>query len=366
MSGVIAVHVGAGYHGSSLRTAYKDACKKACIAAIEKLKTGMNAVEAVAEAVCVLENCPLTNAGIGSNLTFNGVVECDAGIMDGKNLNFGSVGALKNIKNPVKVAQKILEEQACGLLPGGRIPPCTLVGSGATDWALEKGFKFFDNQFLSTKASETAFSKNLSLVQNTLSTVQENSNPMLENGIDDNDLFDTVGAVCVDCFGNVASAVSSGGLLLKYSGRIGQAAVFGSGCWAEQSIEDEKPSIAICVTGIGEYLIKTMFARECHHTLYNDPYSVSAVPDFFKNKFINNSCLKNVDLKLAGVLILKCFSQEDFCELSWAHNTKTMILGYMSTDSKKPVTIFSSQPESATIGESVMFAEKCIKLKHTS
>lgn len=70
----------------------------------------------------VLEDSSLTNAGFGSNLTWNGKVECDASIMDGNTLNFGAVGAVAGVSNPVLIARHLCEKQSQGLACG-RIPP---------------------------------------------------------------------------------------------------------------------------------------------------------------------------------------------------------------------------------------------------
>lgn len=361
MKGFVAVHVGAGYHAESLRPQYKTACKDACKAAVQLLNTQHNAVEAVTAAVSQLEDCALTNAGIGSNLTLKGNVECDAGIMDGQSLNFGSVGALSNIKNPIKVAKSILEVQNKGLLTCGRIPPSTLVGEGALEWALEKGLKKVDQRKLTTKISRGIYLKNVSLLQNTHNSVSKHSLTE-EPSCDESTLLDTVGAVCVDAFGNISSAVSSGGILLKHSGRIGQAAIYGSGCWAENSLSSDKPSIACSVTGVGEYLVKTMFAKECSSMLSNDYDSIFALRDIFKKCFVESPYLKNITTKLAGTLAVKHYLHEKYCELSWVHTTKTMILGYMSESDVKPHTIISVQPPEAICGESIFGSEKRIKL----
>lgn len=360
MTGFIAVHVGVGYHGESLRPVYMKACKMACSEAISMLNGGCDAVEAVAKAVSVLEDCPSTNAGIGSNLTLIGTVECDAGIMDGASLNFGSVGALSNMQNPIKVAKELLVEQKKGLLSGGRIPPCTLVKEGALDWALNHGFDFFDNSNLITKNSEYSYLKNKKIIESTVSETSSNGEKPKNS---DNGLLDTVGAICVDSFGNVASASSSGGLLLKYPGRIGQAPIYGAGYWAENSQEKSKPSVACTVTGVGEYLIKTMFAKECCTRLHEKYDCVSALQDVFKEKFLDSIFLKNIDSKCAGVLALKHYADNNSCELAWAHNAKSMILGYGSTMDKKPVFLISEQPEIVS-DKIIIGGEKLIKLYH--
>ncbi|XP_035214103.1 threonine aspartase 1-like [Stegodyphus dumicola] len=365
MSGFVAVHVGAGYHADNLRPLYKKTCKNACKVAVQLLQDQCNAVEAVSAAVAVLEDCPLTNAGIGSNLSITGSVECDAGIMDGASLNFGSVGALCNIKNPIKVAQNVLEEQNRGLLSHGRIPPCILVGSGALEWAKEHGFCEIDQKQLSTEVSRAVYLKNKSLLKKVIPSEPKSnfiSDTLEQRSFGESTLLDTVGAVCVDAFGNVSSAVSSGGLLLKHCGRIGQASVYGSGCWAENSLSTEKPSIACSATGVGEYLIKTVFAKECCQMLCDNANSLTALPDVFRKKFLDSPYIRTVGQKLAGVLVLKSYSDEGYCELGWAHTTKTMILGYMNVNGKKPFAVVCAQPEGSRYGESIVGSEKCFKL----
>ena len=95
-------------------------------------------MEAAARATIVLEDAGETNAGYGSNLTESGTVEMDAGLMDGSSLLFGAVGALSGVKNPILVAQRLVEEQQKGLLPLGRVPPGFLVGEGAKEWAVSE------------------------------------------------------------------------------------------------------------------------------------------------------------------------------------------------------------------------------------
>ena len=117
---------------------YLEICAAACQAGTDVLREGGSAVEAAARATIVLEDAGETNAGYGSNLTESGTVEMDAGLMDGSSLLFGAVGAISGVKNPILVAQRLVEEQQKGLLPLGRVPPGFLVGEGAKEWAVSK------------------------------------------------------------------------------------------------------------------------------------------------------------------------------------------------------------------------------------
>ena len=117
---------------------YLEICAAACQAGTDVLREGGSAVEAAARATIVLEDAGETNAGYGSNLTESGTVEMDAGLMDGSSLLFGAVGAISGVKNPILVAQRLVEEQQKGLLPLGRVPPGFLVGEGAKEWAVSE------------------------------------------------------------------------------------------------------------------------------------------------------------------------------------------------------------------------------------
>jgi taspase (threonine aspartase 1) len=100
------------------------------------LKAGGSAVDAVEAAVMVLENNEITNAGYGSNLTVDGIVEADATMVDHKGMS-GAVGAVAQVKNPISVARAVLD-QSYKLLSLSRAPPNLLVGIGATRFAFEK------------------------------------------------------------------------------------------------------------------------------------------------------------------------------------------------------------------------------------
>ena len=112
-------------------------------------------MEAATKATMVLEDAGETNAGYGSNLTESGTVEMDAGLMDGSSLLFGSVGAISGVKNPILVANKLVEEQQKGLLPLGRVPPGFLVGEGATEWAVRHNIQTIQTEnLISDKAAK--------------------------------------------------------------------------------------------------------------------------------------------------------------------------------------------------------------------
>ncbi|XP_061692377.1 threonine aspartase 1 isoform X3 [Syngnathoides biaculeatus] len=287
--GFVLVHAGAGYHSESKAKEYKLACKRACQQAVDQLKAGGLAVEAVAAALVELEDSPFTNAGMGSNLNLSGEIECDASIMDGKSLHYGAVGAISGIKNPVLVANRLLSEAQKGKLSAGRIPPCFLVGRGARDWAISHGVPPCPSEKMATKFSLSAYKRNKRKMEvaekidtglhRTKKSRQSSGN---KNGLE---CLDTVGAVVVDLQGNVAAAVSSGGLAMKHPGRVGQAAHYGCGCWAENACNMNTYSTAVSTSGCGEHLIRTMLARECSATMQSED-AHQALLEAMQNKFI--------------------------------------------------------------------------------
>ncbi|XP_063139862.1 threonine aspartase 1 isoform X7 [Rattus norvegicus] len=353
--------------------------------AIEKLQAGALATDAVMAALVELEHLsalyplleaylvsivldsPFTNAGVGSNLNLLGEIECDASIMDGKSLSFGAVGALSGIKNPVSVAHRLLCEGQKGKLSAGRIPPCFLVGEGAYRWAVDHGIPSCPPSTMTTRFSLAAFKRNkrkLELAERVetdfIQLKRRRQSSAKEN---DSGALDTVGAVVVDHEGNVAAAVSSGGLALKHPGRVGQAALYGCGCWAENTGAHNPYSTAVSTSGCGEHLVRTILARECSHALQAED-AHQALLETMQNKFISSPFLASEDGVLGGVIVLRscrCPSESDpsqdkqtlLVEFLWSHSTESMCVGYMSAQDGKAKTHISRLPPGAVAGQSV-------------
>ncbi|XP_030235229.1 threonine aspartase 1 [Gadus morhua] len=366
VGGFVLVHAGAGYHSESKAKEYKHVCKRACQRAVERLRAGALAMEAVAAALVELEDSPFTNAGMGSNLNLSGEIECDASIMDGKSLHYGSVGAIRGIKNPVLVAHRLLSEAQKGKLSAGRIPPCFLVGRGAHDWAVAHGIPPCPAEKMATKFSLSAYKRNKRKME-IAEKMDTPENPMkrrrqsseTENG---SECLDTVGAIVVDQEGNVASAVSSGGLAMKHPGRVGQAAHYGCGCWAQNSCNSNPYSTAVSTSGCGEHLIRTMLARECSVALQAED-AHQALLDAMQNQFISSPFLASEDRVLGGVIVLRCCRCEEdppsqdlqasLVEFLWSHSTESMCVGYMSAQDSRAKTHISRLPPGAVPGHSL-------------
>uniref|UniRef100_A0A3P8R6Q2 Threonine aspartase 1 n=1 Tax=Astatotilapia calliptera TaxID=8154 RepID=A0A3P8R6Q2_ASTCA len=331
VGGFVLVHAGAGYHSESKAKEYKHVCKRACQRAVDQLKAGALAVEAVAAALVELEDSPFTNAGMGSNLNLSGEIECDASIMDGKSLHFGAVGALSGIRNPVMVANRLLSEAQKGKLSAGRIPP----------WKKKPILSHPEFSLSAYKRNKRKME--LAEKMDTGHNQTKKRRQSSENG-NGSGCLDTVGAVVVDLEGNVAAAVSSGGLAMKHPGRVGQAAHYGCGCWAENACHMNSYSTAVSTSGCGEHLIRTMLARECSAAMQSED-AHQALLEAMQNKFISSPILASEDRVLGGVIVLRCCRcveaqpsqnfQGILVEFLWSHTTESMCVGYMSAQDSK-------------------------------
>ncbi|KAI9366662.1 threonine aspartase 1-like protein [Pilaira anomala] len=321
----IAVHVGAGNLARSKETKYRSACALACEVGMKILKReNGRAAEAVAMAIAQLENDPITNAGYGSNLTLKGTVECDASLMTGESNTFAAVGAVSGIKNPILTTHIMIKSAEKGLLSLGRIPPMFLVGDGAKIWAKERGQTIVEPQDLITQNAQDVY---LDHLQRLIQDEQERT-----------DLgHDTVGAICVDQYGHIAAGVSSGGISLKAPGRVGEAAMYGSGCWAQNENED-LPGVACSTTGTGEQIMKTMFTYKCAERISNQQDIQTAIQDTLIKDFLESPFLKMYDIKSVGTIALRKqkSNQSTRIEFWYGHVTADMGIGYMTGTSKKP------------------------------
>jgi taspase, threonine aspartase, 1 len=287
-------------------------------------------------AIAVLENNPNTNAGFGSNLTWDKTIECEASIMDSKTLNFGACTNVSTVKNPIKLARNLCDKQS-KLLSMSRIPPMVLSGQGAASYAANVGLALVDPDTMVSK-------KALNYYNHYKKDIDDYA---VANNVQISPL-DTVGAVCVDHAGNMASGCSSGGLLLKIPGRVGQAATYGAGCYAQTS---EKTACCTCTTGNGEYLMKTLLAREIVQELMTCNCAVTSMHQVFNEKLLKSPFLASLDEIYGGALTLYFDKETRDGEVIWSHTTKSMCLAYQSTERKKPKFILSTMPSNEKPGK---------------
>lgn len=237
MKPVIVVHGGAGAWDTSEDRITKAiaACQTAAKVGQNMLLSGGSALDAVESAVQALEDSPILDAGRGSYLNADGEIEMDALIMDGKTLDLGAIAVVKNVKNPICLARRVMIES----------PHSLLVGSGAEQFAETIGFQRCDSQELVTQEQLNFF----------LQTTRKDMN---FNAAEDKtgNFGDTVGAVAMDRQGNLAAATSTGGTKLKHPGRVGDCPLVGSGAYADNH------TAAVSATGQGEALMKVVISKQ--------------------------------------------------------------------------------------------------------
>jgi beta-aspartyl-peptidase (threonine type) len=219
--------------------AHISGVNKAAAAGWAVLQRGGTAVEAVEAAVVVLEDDETFDAGRGSFLNSDGVVQLDSMIMEGQTLRAGGVGCVERIKNPIRAARKVLEES----------PHVYFVGPYAERFAEEHGIPLCDNSELVTERERERLKSAKAQVQlNVPSEFVASDDSALTS-------HDTVGAVALDIHGHIAAATSTGGTLNKTPGRVGDSSLIGCGCYAD--IE----SAAVSTTGWGEAMMKLVLGK---------------------------------------------------------------------------------------------------------
>ncbi|KAM0210582.1 hypothetical protein ACHAQI_005718 [Fusarium lateritium] len=151
----IFVHAGAGFHSHQNEQIHLQACVAAAEMGMRFLKAGATATEAVEAALRILEDKEITNAGYGSNLSIDGIVECDATVVDHLGRS-GACGAVPNIRNPISLAKLILD-RSNRPLSLRRVPPNALVGEGARTFAEEQGLTTYANEYMVSKNAKDRF-----------------------------------------------------------------------------------------------------------------------------------------------------------------------------------------------------------------
>ncbi len=303
----IAIHGGAGtILKSSITDEQETACKKALqkalrvgYVALEKKKT---AVEAVELAIIELENSPLFNAGKGSVFTNMGTHEMDASIMEGKELNAGTITLVHNIKNPISLAKLVMEESEHVMLGG----------EGAMEFAKRMGCTFEESSYFydEYRYQQWLEAKESNVVQLDHTTIKNNK-------------IGTTGAVALDVFGDLAAGTSTGGITNKKFGRIGDSPIIGSGTYANNL------TCAISCTGTGEFFIRGVVA-----------YDVSCLMEY-KNLSLIEACHEVMHhrlVKIGGDGGLIGVDQNGNVAMSF--NTEGMYRAYKQSDKSEVIAIY--------------------------
>ncbi|KAL2083467.1 hypothetical protein ACEWY4_021240 [Coilia grayii] len=228
---VIVVHGGAGHIPKERAQLSCAGVREAARGGYGILRAGGSAMDAVVEAVTMLENNPAYSAGRGSVLNVKGEVEMDAIVMDGRTLDSGAVSAVRRVANPVQLARLVME----------KTKHLCLTAEGASQFARAMGIPEVPEESFITDYARMRWKKNLA----------PDANPVeCEMG-----KMGTVGAVAVDTEGNVACATSTGGMTNKMEGRVGDTPCIGCGGYADNKVG------AVSSTGHGEAIMKVTLSR---------------------------------------------------------------------------------------------------------
>ncbi|MDD1781067.1 N(4)-(beta-N-acetylglucosaminyl)-L-asparaginase [Enterovibrio sp. ZSDZ35] len=194
------------------------------------LQDNKSATDAVLTAVTRVEDYPYyKSVGYGGLPNEKGVVELDAAFMDGTTMALGAIASVKDVANPILVAEKLSRERFNSFM----------VGEGAEQWAFEQGFE--KKEMLTERAQ-----------QHYIKRCRET----LYRGLSPYTGHDTVGIAALDLDGNISVGTSTSGLFMKRPGRVGDSPVSGSGYYADSEIG------AATATGLGEDLMKGCISYE--------------------------------------------------------------------------------------------------------
>ena len=236
---VLVVHGGAWDIPDDMVEPHLNGVRHASAAGWRVLERGGSALDAVEEAVVILEDDETFDAGRGSFLNRDGKVQLDAFIMDGATLRGGGVGCVERLRNPVRAARKILSDS----------PHVYFVAEGAERFAAEHGITLCRNEDL-------IIPREVARLRDYQSQVSGDGKDLFAPAISSDMLsHDTVGAVALDREGNIAASTSTGGTLNKAPGRLGDSSLIGCGCYADNL------SAAASTTGWGEPIMKLVLAK---------------------------------------------------------------------------------------------------------
>ncbi|MBV71145.1 MAG: hypothetical protein CMH52_07310 [Myxococcales bacterium] len=264
---VVLVHGGAGAMrsmGPEKEAQYRKGLADAVCAGADCLLRGGQAMKSALAAVRSMELSGAFNAGHGSCLTADGLIEADAAVMDGADLSYGAVAAVPRLGNAVMLAEAIRTQSPHCLFAGQRALQSVETLNGAAPELIDPSPSRLKNyrQHLERVGETTIQTDDLSRLGGT------------------HNEGDTVGAVVLDESGGLAAAVSTGGIWLKQPGRVGDSPIAGAGLWAENDV------MACAATGTGEYIMRCALAADLRsrvqHGMPIDKAGTAAIDDLHR------------------------------------------------------------------------------------
>ncbi len=280
MAWAIIVHGGAHPVADDKIAASDRACLNAADAGAAILERGGSALDAVEAAVRVLENDPVFNAGFGSALNADGEVENDAAIMEGAKLMAGAVASIRGVRNPISAARKVMETEHV-----------LLGGEGARRFAEQSGVELCEPDELIHEEQRAEW---------------EASRKTRGS--------DTVGAVAMDARGNFAAGTSTGGLMHKRPGRIGDSPLVGLGLYADNSAG------AVSMTGDGEMIMRMALAHRITNSMCNGIDADRAAEE----------AIAAMERRVGGEA--GCIVIDRHGQIGQAHNTSHMPTGWRTSE----------------------------------
>ena len=239
----------------------------------------MDAMEA---AIQILEDLPVFDAGRGSYLTTDGVVEMDAIVMDGATLQMGATAGVQHVRHPITLARRIME----------RAPHNMLISAGAESFARECGLELCAAEWFETPYTRAVW--------------QEYGRLPLLTG--------TVGCVARDSTGTLVAGTSTGGTDHKLPGRVGDVPLVGSGAYADNR------SAAASATGEGDMIMRVVLSKTaCDLAASGMPAAAVAQAAI--------ATLAERTGGTAGIIIIDRSGRTGF-----AHNTKRMSRAWIDAD----------------------------------
>lgn len=285
------IHGGAWDWDDALDAPKSDALYKALAIGWRILQDGGNALDAVEKTVNYLEDDPLFDAGTGSHLNADGVVEMDALIIDAETGHFGAVGAVTRVQYPITLARKIMTDTEQQFI----------VGAGADAMANRLGMSLVPNISLVSEAEQNYF---------------------LQGRADQKGGADTVGAIALDSNRQLAVACSTGGTPLKPAGRIGDTPIFGAGGYADKAYG------GAAATGRGEHAMRLLLSR----------YVVDAIRDGKHAQDAAQAAIAYADAQIAHSMLGTIVIDRQGT-IGAAHSTPKLACGWIDADGNPQVTM---------------------------
>jgi L-asparaginase / beta-aspartyl-peptidase len=317
----LAVHGGAGTitreaMTPAIEAPYRAGLERALLAGYRILASGGGSVDAVTAAVSVLEDDPLFNAGKGAVFTHAGRIELDAAIMDGNSGLAGAVAGVTTVKNPVLAARAVME----------RSQHVLLIGAGADQFAAAHQLEIVDQAYFFSQQRWDQLQK---ARQNERLELDHDGQPApaftpASDNRPSDDQFGTVGAVALDCLGNLAAATSTGGLTNQLFGRVGDSAIIGAGTYADNA------TAAVSGTGIGEYFMRGLLAHDIAARMQYAKLSLAQAVDQAIEAILRGKGGEG------GVIALDAGGN-----IKFGFNTKGMYRGYIRSDGKPVVQMYN-------------------------